>query len=101
MTRPINVKLTEAEELMLRVLVAEKGYDSFSSVLRAGLGMIAEKHCLDVLYAREIEQERRRHPTRRNLRPLDQRKRKVAKEKPTVAKRHCGQCLTLLTIWRD
>lgn len=68
MTRPISLKLTDTEELVLRVLCTDYGYDSFSAVLRAGLGAMATKHKLDASFDQEIEQERRQHQPRRNFR---------------------------------
>lgn len=67
-TQPVHVKLTETERAFLDNLVQEKRYESRSSAIRAGLGMLFEKHKMPQAMEAEIEKERRRHQPRRRRR---------------------------------
>lgn len=60
----VNVKLTPAELRGLDLIIGKSAYETRSAVLRAGLGMLFEKLCVDNLVDRDIEYERRIHRPR-------------------------------------
>lgn len=60
------VRLTETELAVVDELVRHKNFDSRSSVLRAGLGMLMDQMKIKRTTEIAIECERKRHPPRRN-----------------------------------
>lgn len=63
-TRVITLKLTATELLAVEKIMETGKYDSRSSLLRAGLGAIFERHKLDKSFDRQIEFERSTHTPR-------------------------------------
>jgi Arc/MetJ-type ribon-helix-helix transcriptional regulator len=63
-TQPVQVKLTRTERRVLDGLVNKKHYASRSAALRAGLGMLFEKHGMRSTEEAQIERERRMAPPR-------------------------------------
>jgi hypothetical protein len=63
-TRPVNCKLTHTERKYLDMLVFSRQYPTRSAALRAGLGLLMEKHGLDDGEGQQIERERRHHAPR-------------------------------------
>jgi Arc/MetJ-type ribon-helix-helix transcriptional regulator len=67
-TGPVNVKLTLTEHVVLNRIVAAGHYESKSAAIRAGLGVIFEKHKITKEEEMRIEKERRFHYPRRSRR---------------------------------
>lgn len=63
-TRVITMKLTATEVLAIETIMESGKYDSRSSLLRAGLGAIFDRHKLDKSFDRQIESERSIHAPR-------------------------------------
>jgi len=63
-TRVITLKLTATELLAVEIIMDTGKYDSRSSLLRAGLGAIFDRHKLDKSFDRQIEIERSTHAPR-------------------------------------
>ena len=64
-TQPVHLKLTVTERIVLDRLVRNKWYETRSAALRAGLGMLFDKHKITKEEEQAIERERMRNPPRR------------------------------------
>ena len=60
----ISLKLTDTEHEVLLSLVAKHEYNSISGVLRAGLGILMERHEISRAADKRIESERTKHKPR-------------------------------------
>jgi len=60
----ISLKLTETEHEVLLGLVAKHDYSSISGVLRAGLGILMDRHEVSRAADKRIESERSKHKPR-------------------------------------
>jgi hypothetical protein len=66
-TQSVQMKLTATERMILNRLVDNHWYESRSAAMRAGLGLLFEKHGLTKAEETQIEHERRMHAPRKNF----------------------------------